>query len=46
LITRSIAAFGSRFAFWSNSTVAKPIVPAFETAFAPASYGLRRRHTG
>jgi hypothetical protein len=37
LITRSIAAFGSSLARWSNSTVANPIVPDFETAFAPAS---------
>ena len=39
-MTRWIAVFGSWFARWSNSTVAKPIVPDFETAFAPASYGL------
>src|SRR6266508_5388730 len=38
-ITRSIEALGSSFARWSNSTVAKPIVPSLERAFAPAAYG-------
>jgi hypothetical protein len=37
LTTRSIAALGRSFARWSNSTVAKPLVPVFETACAPGA---------
>ncbi len=40
-ITRFTAAVGSSFARWSKFTVAKAMLPSFDTALAPAAaYGL------